>query len=63
MGSDITMRRTWEFPDISYYTDLRKTRGDKKIPKTVLKTKPRTKETTYTLVFGNTLLSLSEATQ
>jgi hypothetical protein len=40
---------------------LKQTRGDKKIPKTVLKTRLKTKETTYTLVFGNTLLSLSVA--
>jgi hypothetical protein len=45
---------------ISY---LGQTRGDKKIPKTVLKTMLKTKETTYTLVFGTTLLSFSEATQ
>jgi hypothetical protein len=54
---------TWKFPDISYYTDLRQTRGAEKIPKKVLKTRLKTKETSFTLVFGNTLLSLSEATQ
>jgi hypothetical protein len=42
---------------------LRQTRGDKKIPRTVLKTRLKTKETTYTLVFGNPLLSLPKATQ
>jgi hypothetical protein len=35
-------------------------KGDKKILKSVLRTRLKTKETTYTLVFGNTLLSLSE---
>jgi hypothetical protein len=49
--------------EISYYTDLRQTRGDKTILKTVLNTRLKSKETTYTLVLGNTLLSLSEATQ
>jgi hypothetical protein len=43
--------RTWKFSSISYFTDLRQTRDDKKIPKTVLKTKLKTKETTYTLIF------------
>jgi hypothetical protein len=35
--------------DISYFTELRQTRGEKKIPKTVLKTILKTKETTYRL--------------
>jgi hypothetical protein len=42
---------------LSYFTDLRQTRGDKKIAKTVLKTGLKTKETTYNL------WSLSQATQ
>jgi hypothetical protein len=33
----------------SYFTDLRQTRGDKKNPKTVLKTKLKTEEAMYTL--------------
>jgi hypothetical protein len=37
-----------KFPDISYSTALRQTRGAKKVPKTVLETKLKTKETTYT---------------
>jgi hypothetical protein len=45
------LERTWKFPDISYFTDLRQTRGAKKVPKIVLKTRLKTKETTYTLVF------------
>jgi hypothetical protein len=60
MGSELTMTLDLE---ISYYTDLRQTRGDKTILKTVLNTRLKNKETTYTLVLGNTLLSLSEATQ
>jgi hypothetical protein len=46
-----------KFPDIFYFTDFRQTSGAKKIPKTVLKTKLKPRETTYTLVF------LSEAFQ
>jgi hypothetical protein len=41
------------YPDISFFTDLRQTRGAEKIPKTVLKTKL---QTTYTLVFINYLV-------
>jgi hypothetical protein len=36
--------------DISYFTDLRQSRGDKNIPKTALKTRLKTKETTCTLI-------------
>jgi hypothetical protein len=43
--------RTWKFPVISYFKDLRQTRGAKNIPKTVLKTRLKIKEVTYTLVF------------
>jgi hypothetical protein len=35
-----------------YFTDLRQIIGAKKFPKTVLKTKFKTKETTYILVFA-----------
>jgi hypothetical protein len=52
----IPWERTWKFPGISYLTDLRRTRGAKKIHKTVLKTRLRTKETTYTLVFKKYLV-------
>jgi hypothetical protein len=38
-----------------------RTRGAKNIPKTVLKTRLKMKETTYTLVFVKCLWSLSEA--
>jgi hypothetical protein len=31
----IPCERTWKFPDISYFRDLRQTRGAKKIPKRV----------------------------
>jgi hypothetical protein len=44
------------FPDISYFTDLRQTRGAKKTPKTVLKTRLKTKETTDILAFGKYLV-------
>jgi hypothetical protein len=37
---------------VSYFEDLKRTRQAKKIPKTVLKTRLKTKETTFTLVFG-----------
>jgi hypothetical protein len=47
---------SWKFPDISYFSDLRQTRGVKKIPKTVLKTRINTKETTYNLVFVKSLV-------
>jgi hypothetical protein len=43
-------KRTWKFPDISYFTDLRQTRSAKKIPRTVLKTRLKPEEATYTLV-------------
>jgi hypothetical protein len=43
--------RTWKFPDISYFKDLRQNRGAKMIPKTALITRLKTKETTYSLVF------------
>jgi hypothetical protein len=35
--------RTWKFPDISYFTDSRQMREAEKIPKTVLKTRLKTK--------------------
>jgi hypothetical protein len=38
--------------EISYFTDSRQTRGGKKIPKTDLKTRLKTKEATYTLVLS-----------
>jgi hypothetical protein len=47
----IVLIKSWKFPDIPYFADLRQTRGAKKIPETVLKTRLKTKETTYTLVF------------
>jgi hypothetical protein len=59
----VVSKRTWELPDISYFIDLRPTGDDKKIPKTVLKTRLKTKETTYTLILQNTLWSLFQATQ
>jgi hypothetical protein len=37
-------------PDISYFLDLRQFGDAKKISKTVLKTRLKTKETTYTLI-------------
>jgi hypothetical protein len=45
-------KRTWKFPDISYFEDLRQTRSAKKIPKTVMKTRLKIKETSYTMVFA-----------
>jgi hypothetical protein len=48
---EISVGRTWKFLDLSYFTDLKQTRGGKKIPKTVLKTRFKTKKTIYTLVF------------
>jgi hypothetical protein len=41
---------TWNFPSISYFSDLRQARCARKIPKPILKT-TLTKETTYTLDF------------
>jgi hypothetical protein len=52
----IKLQRTWRFPDIFYFTDLRPTRGAKKIPNTVLKTRLKIKETAYTLVFGKNIV-------
>jgi hypothetical protein len=52
--------------EVSYFTDLRQARGAKKIPKPVLKTRLKIKETTYTLVLVSikkTLWSLYEAIQ
>jgi nicotinamide riboside transporter PnuC len=43
---------------ISYFTDWRQTRGAKKVAKTVLKTRLKTKETMCTLVFSKKTLSL-----
>jgi hypothetical protein len=34
MGSEYSKRKTWKFPDITYFKGLRRTRGAKKIPKT-----------------------------
>jgi hypothetical protein len=45
--------RYWKFPDISYFTDLKQTRGAKKIPKTALKTRLKL---TCTLFFGKYLV-------
>jgi hypothetical protein len=42
---------TWKFPDISYFSDLGKTRCARKIPKPVLETTLISKETTYILDF------------
>jgi hypothetical protein len=50
-----------EFPDISYFADFRQTRGAIKIPKTVLKTRLKTKEITYTLVFVKYLVVSSRS--
>jgi hypothetical protein len=36
-----------KFPDISYLTDLRRTGGAKKIPKAVLKTRPKLQQTNH----------------
>jgi hypothetical protein len=49
--------------DISYFTDLRQSRGDKNIPKTALKTRLKTKETTCTLISYTTLWSFFQAPQ
>jgi hypothetical protein len=38
------LKRTWKFPGISYFNDLRQTRSAKKIPKTVLKTRLKIKD-------------------
>jgi hypothetical protein len=38
----IPCERTLKFPDISYLTDLRRIKGAKNIPKTVLKTRLKT---------------------
>jgi hypothetical protein len=46
----LKIRRTWQFPDITYFTDLIHTKDAKKIPKTVLKTRHKTKEITYNLM-------------
>jgi hypothetical protein len=46
----IHWERTWKLPDISYFTDLRQTSTDKKIPKTGLKIRFKIKETTCTLI-------------
>jgi hypothetical protein len=54
----ISWERTWKFPGISYFTDMRRTREAKNIPNTVLKTRLETKETTYTSVFRKYLVSL-----
>jgi hypothetical protein len=37
--------------EVSHFTDLRQTRGAKKVPKTILKTRLNTEVTTYTLIF------------
>jgi hypothetical protein len=50
---------TWKFPDISYLTDLRRTRSVKKIPKTVLKTRLKIKQSKYTLIYIEYLLIFS----
>jgi hypothetical protein len=55
----ISWERTWKFPGISYFTDMRRTRDAKNIPKTVLKTRletKETKETTYTSGFRKYLV-------
>jgi hypothetical protein len=63
LRSEYFLRQTWKFQEISYFTDLRQPGGAKKYLKTVLKTRLKTKETTYILVFGKTSLFPSEATQ
>jgi hypothetical protein len=40
---EIGVLRTWKFSGIFYFTDLRQTREAKKISKTVLKTRLKTK--------------------
>jgi hypothetical protein len=50
MGSEYSLRRDWKLPGISYFTDLRQTSYAKNIPKTVLKTILKTKETKCTLI-------------
>jgi hypothetical protein len=47
---------TWKFPVNSYFRDMRQTRGVRKIQKTVLKTRFKTKETTLTFVFEKYLV-------
>jgi hypothetical protein len=47
----ISIERTWKLRNISYFTGSRQTGDAKKILKTVLKTKLKIEETTYTLVF------------
>jgi hypothetical protein len=49
-GIRVFLEETWKLPDIFNCTDLRQTRCAKNIPKTILKTRLKTKETTYTLV-------------
>jgi hypothetical protein len=39
------------FLGISYFTDLRQTKAVKKIPKTVMKTRLKTKESTFIFAF------------
>jgi hypothetical protein len=51
MGSEYSLRTDLEVSRHFYFTDFKQTRGAKKLPKTVLKTRLKTKETTYTLVF------------
>jgi hypothetical protein len=51
------------FPGIAYSTYLRRTRGSKKVPKTVLKTKLKTKETTHTSAFRKYFVVFSGAIQ
>jgi hypothetical protein len=57
MGSEYSLRRNLEgkLPDISYSIDLRQTRRVKNIPKTVLQTRLKIKETTYTFISYSTL--------
>jgi hypothetical protein len=50
MESEYSLKRHWKLPGISYFTDLRQTSCAKNIPKTFLKTRLKTKETTCTLI-------------
>jgi hypothetical protein len=46
------MDQSWKFPGIFDFSDFRRTRCARKIPKPVLETTLINKETVYTLVFG-----------
>jgi hypothetical protein len=55
--------KTWKFPGISYFSDLRQTRCAEKISKPVLETTLFTKETMCTLDFTKYFVVSFEVTQ